>query len=110
NGEGDGIVGSTMHYFAGYYLINWYSARIYAYKTYIIQALKQLVEFNAIYEKNRFQNKGAYVDDDDFVAGTRGEFPIIVKENNMNYIIPLNYSAMCGNFLYQRDINIMILH
>src|SRR5699024_9530851 len=38
NGEGDGIGGLIIDYFAGYYLINWYSAGIYAYKTYIIQA------------------------------------------------------------------------
>jgi len=108
NGEGDGIGGLTIDYFAGYYLINWYSAGIYAYKTYIIQALKQLVEFNAIYEKKRFQNKGAYVDDDDFVAGTRGEFPLIVKENNMHYAVHLNDGAMCGIFLDQRDVRKVI--
>src|SRR5699024_12295580 len=61
NGEGDGIGGWTIDYFAGDCLINWCGAGIYAYKSYIIQALQQLVEFNAIYEKNRFQNNGAYV-------------------------------------------------
>lgn len=108
NGEGDGIGGLTIDYFAGYHLINWYSAGIYAYKTDIIQALKQLVSFHAIYEKKRFQQKGAYVEDDDFVAGTRGEFPLIVKENNMHYAVDLNDGAMCGIFLDQRDVRKVI--
>lgn len=104
NGEGDGIGGFTIDYFAGYYLINWYSVGIYTYKAYIIQALEKLVDFHAIYEKKRFQQKGEYIYDDDFVTGTRGEFPLIIKENDMNYAVDLNDGAMCGIFLDQRDV------
>lgn len=104
NGEGDGLGGFTIDYFAGYYLINWYSEGIYTYKKAIIEALEQLVDFQAIYEKKRFQQKGEYMDDDDFVAGTRGEFPIIVKENNIHYAVDLNDGAMSGIFLDQRDV------
>lgn len=104
NGEGDGIGGFTIDYFAGYYLINWYSKGIYTFKTYIIQALEQLVDFHAIYEKKRFLQKGEYMDDDDFVTGKRGEFPHIVKENGMHYAVYLNDGAMCGIFLDQRDV------
>src|SRR5699024_9386348 len=79
NGEGDGIGGMTIDCYAGYYLINWYSAGIYTYKKYVVQTLEKLHDFRAVYEKKRFQQKGEYIDDDDFVAGTRGEFPLIVK-------------------------------
>src|SRR5699024_1496866 len=44
------------------------------------------------------------MEDDDFVAGERGEFPIIVKENNIHYAVDLNDGAMCGIFLDQRDV------
>lgn len=104
NGEGDGVGGLTIDYFAGYYLINWYSAGIYSYKAYIMQALEELVDFHAIYEKKRFQQKGEYMEDDDFVTGTRGEFPLIVKENDMLYAVDLNDGAMSGIFLDQRDV------
>jgi len=104
NGEGDGIGGVTIDYYAGYYLINWYSEGIYTYKKVIVQTLDQLVDFHAIYEKKRFQRKGEYIDDDDFVAGTRGEFPLIVKENGMHYAVDLNDGAMTGIFLDQRDV------
>lgn len=108
NGEGDGIGGVTIDYYAGYYLINWYSAGIYTYKEYIVQTLEQLTDFQAIYEKKRFQRKGEYMDDDDFVTGIRGEFPLIVKENNMHYAVDLNDGAMTGVFLDQRDVRKVI--
>jgi 23S rRNA (cytosine1962-C5)-methyltransferase len=104
NGEGDGIGGFTIEYFAGYYLIHWYSQGIYTFKDYIIEALKELVEFKGIYQKKRFDTKGQYIEEDDFVTGERGEFPLLVKENGINYAVYLNESAMVGVFLDQRDV------
>src|SRR5690625_4228526 len=48
------------------------------------------------------------MDDDDFVTGTRGEFPLIIKENGMNYAVDLNDGAMCGIFLDQRNVRQVI--
>jgi 23S rRNA (cytosine1962-C5)-methyltransferase len=104
NGEGDGIGGLTIEYFDGYYLINWYSKGIYHFREYIIKALKELVEFKGIYQKKRFDEKGKYIEEDDFVAGERGSFPIIVKENGVCFAIYLNESAMVGVFLDQREV------
>lgn len=104
NGEGDGIGGFTIDYFAGYYLINWYSAGIYAYKKYVIDALKALTSFQGIYEKRRFKQDGKYIEGDDFVTGERGEFPLVIKENNIRYMVDLNDGAMCGLFLDQREV------
>lgn len=104
NGEGDGIGGLTIDYFDGYYLINWYSEGIYSFKDKVIRVLDELGGYKAIYEKKRFDTKGQYIDDDDFVKGERGQFPIIVKENGMNYAVYLNDGAMVGIFLDQRDV------
>ncbi|ETI70818.1 class I SAM-dependent rRNA methyltransferase [Neobacillus vireti] len=104
NGEGDGIGGLTIDYFAGYYLLTWYSVGIYHFREYIIQALRELVEFKAIYQKKRFDIAGKYIEEDDFVAGERGQFPIIIKENGVNFAVYLNESAMVGVFLDQRDV------
>ena len=104
NGEGDGIGGLTIDYFAGYYLLTWYSKGIYHFRDYIIEALKGLVEFKGIYQKKRFDEKGQYIEEDDFVAGERGQFPLIVKENGVNFAVYLNESAMVGVFLDQRDV------
>jgi 23S rRNA (cytosine1962-C5)-methyltransferase len=104
NGEGDGLGGLTIEYFDGYYLINWYSKGIYHYREYIIHALKELVNFKAIYQKKRFDVSGKYIEEDDFVAGERGNFPIIVKENGVNFAVYLNEGAMVGIFLDQREV------
>ncbi|MFF2449482.1 class I SAM-dependent rRNA methyltransferase [Neobacillus sp. NPDC058068] len=104
NGEGDGIGGLTIDYFAGYYLLTWYSVGIYHFREYIIQALQELVEFKAIYQKKRFDIAGKYIEEDYFVAGERGQFPIIIKENGVNFAVYLNESAMVGVFLDQRDV------
>ena len=108
NGEGDGLGGLTIDYFDGYYLINWYSEGVYSFKNAVIGALKRLVEFKGIYEKKRFDAKGQYVEDDDFVAGERGEFPLIVKENGVNFAVYLNEGAMVGVFLDQRPVRKLI--
>lgn len=104
NGEGDGIGGVTLDYFDGFYLFNWYSKGIYAYREPLIEALKSLVDYKGIYEKKRFDTKGQYIEDDDFVEGERATFPLVVKENGMNMAIYLNEGAMVGVFLDQRDV------
>jgi 23S rRNA (cytosine1962-C5)-methyltransferase len=104
NGEGDGIGGFTIDYFDGYYLINWYSEGIYKFKDAVIKSLQNSVEFKAIYEKKRFDTKGQYMEDDDFVIGERAEFPLLVKENGVTFAVYLNDGAMVGVFLDQRDV------
>jgi 23S rRNA (cytosine1962-C5)-methyltransferase len=104
NGEGDGVGGITIDYFDGYYLINWYSKGIYQFRKAILDALGESVEFKGIYQKKRFDAKGQYLEDDDFVAGERGEFPIIVKENGVQFAVYLNEGAMVGVFLDQREV------
>ncbi|KKI88936.1 50S rRNA methyltransferase [Bacillus sp. SA1-12] len=104
NGEGDGLGGLTIDYFDGYYLISWYSKGIYRFRDYIINALKELTHFKAVYQKKRFDDNGKYIEEDDFVTGERGTFPLIVKENGENFAVYLNENAMVGVFLDQRDV------
>ena len=108
NGEGDGVGGLTIDYFDGYYLINWYSEGIYEFKDYVIHSLKKLVPLKAIYQKKRFATKGQYIEEDSFVIGERGQFPIIVKENGAKFAVSLNDGAMVGVFLDQRNVRKII--
>ncbi|MEH7609964.1 class I SAM-dependent rRNA methyltransferase [Gottfriedia acidiceleris] len=108
NGEGDGIGGLTIDFFDGFYLISWYSEGIYQFKEWVIQAIKNIVEFKGIYQKKRFDTRGQYIEEDDFVMGERGQFPIIVKENGVNFAIYLNDGAMVGVFLDQREVRKLI--
>ena len=103
NGEGDGIGGLTIDFFNGYYLINWYSQGIYSFKEQIVEALKKSVEFDAIYEKLRFE--GITPDHaDGFIIGTPATFPIVIKENGVNLSIFFDEGAMVGLFLDQREV------
>lgn len=104
NGEGDGIGGLTIDYFDGYYMVSWYSEGIYSMKHHVYGVLDKIVNAKAVYEKKRFDTKGQYIDQDDYVSGTPGDFPIIVKENGMNFAVDLNDGAMTGVFLDQRDV------
>ena len=108
NGEGDGVGGLTIDYFAGYYLVTWYSEGIYYFKDAITQALLNVADVKGMYEKKRFDVKGTYIDDDDFVTGDRASFPLIVKENGINFAIYLNDGAMVGVFLDQRNVRRVI--
>ncbi|HDX9576821.1 TPA: class I SAM-dependent rRNA methyltransferase [Bacillus pseudomycoides] len=104
NGEGDGIGGLIIDYYDGYYVISWYSEGIYQFSKEIIESLQNVATFKAIYQKKRFDTKGQYIEEDDFVTGERGEFPIIVKENGVNFAVYLNDGAMVGVFLDQRNV------
>jgi 23S rRNA (cytosine1962-C5)-methyltransferase len=104
NGEGDGIGGLTIDYFDGFFMVSWYSAGIYSLKHHVYGVLEKIVDYKGIYEKKRFDTKGQYIEQDDFVRGEQGDFPIIVKENGMNFAIDLNDGAMTGIFLDQRDV------
>jgi 23S rRNA (cytosine1962-C5)-methyltransferase len=108
NGEGDGIGGLTIDYFEGYYLINWYSLGIYTFKEEVITALKSIAVPKGIYQKKRFDEDGKYIEEDDFVWGEAPPFPLIVKENGVNFAVYLNEGAMVGVFLDQREVRKLI--
>jgi 23S rRNA (cytosine1962-C5)-methyltransferase len=108
NGEGDGFGGFTIDYFDGYYLIQWYSKGIYQFKEEIVTSLKKLIDYKGIYQKKRFAQDGKYVEEDDFVAGKKAEFPLLVKENGVQFAIYLNEGAMVGVFLDQREVRKLI--
>ncbi|WP_017380677.1 class I SAM-dependent rRNA methyltransferase [Paenisporosarcina sp. TG-14] len=104
NGEGDGVGGCTIDFYAGYYVISWYSEGVYKFKDDIIQALTKLVDVKGLYEKKRFASQGTYMDDDDFVSGEKAPEPLLIKENDINFAVYLNDGAMVGIFLDQRDV------
>ncbi|WP_394557720.1 class I SAM-dependent rRNA methyltransferase [Priestia aryabhattai] len=104
NSEGDGIGGLIIDYYDGYYVTSWYSEGIYQFKEYVIEALKSAPNFKGLYQKKRFNVKGQYIEENDFVVGDKGEFPLIVRENGIRFAVYLNDGAMVGVFLDQRDV------
>lgn len=104
NGEGDGIGGLTIDFFNGFYMVSWYSEGMYSFREDVYHALNNVVNTRGVYEKLRFDTNGQYVEQDDYVSGEKGEFPLIVMENGMNFAVDLNDGAMTGIFLDQRNV------
>ena len=104
NSIGDGIGGLSIDYYNDYFLFNWYSEGIYSFRNIIYKIFKKLVYYKGIYQKKRFDDNGKYIDDDDFVMGQRGEFPLTVKENGVEIAVDLNDGPMVGFFLDQREV------
>lgn len=85
-------------------MVSWYSEGIYSFRNDIYEALNAAVNTRGIYEKLRFDTNGQYINQDDYVSGEKGEFPLIVQENGMNFAVDLNDGAMTGIFLDQRNV------
>ncbi|MGN7310711.1 class I SAM-dependent rRNA methyltransferase [Alkalicoccobacillus gibsonii] len=104
NGEGDGIGGITIDFYAEYGVITYYSEGIYSMKEWVMEAVERTYPFIGIYEKKRFANKGTYVEDDDFVSGEEAPEPLAILENGISYAVYLNDGPMTGIFLDQREV------
>lgn len=110
NGEGDGFGGFTIDHFNGYYLIQWYSLGAYSFRDEVYRAVRDIKGWKGTYEKKRFAQDGQYVEDDDYVEGEKATFPLLVKENGIQFAVYLNDGAMVGVFLDQREVRKRIIH
>ena len=103
NAEGDGIPGVTIDHYDGFAVVSWYSEGIFRYQTAIIAAFQAVCpETEGIYEKCRYQRKGALISR--YGRGGAAPTPLIVKENGINYATYLDDGLMTGIFLDQRDV------
>ena len=107
NGEGDGIGGVTIDFYAGYAVFSWYNAFIFAQKKEILSAFKVVFpEIIGIYEKIRFvsTDKNSVSKESSFVSGKEASEPLLVKENGVIYATYLNEGLMTGIFLDQKNV------
>src|SRR5699024_5200588 len=83
NGEGDGIGGLTIDYYAGYAVVSWYNTTIYHHRQLIMETfLKVYPEILGIYEKNRFKSD---LPESNHDVGKVALVPLIVNDNNFRY-------------------------
>ncbi len=103
NGEGDGLGGLTIDYYADYYVFSWYSVGIYQHQKMILEAFKKAVPSRkGIYQKFRYDTKGATYDS--HIFGETAPEPLIVVENGIQYATYLDDGLMTGIFLDQREV------
>ncbi|MCY3067732.1 class I SAM-dependent rRNA methyltransferase [Aerococcus loyolae] len=104
NGEGDGLGGLTVDYYAGYLLLQWYSLGIYQNKAAIIAALAAVYpEALAMEGKNRFKSQQV-PHKNELLWGQATNQPVLIKENGINYVTRLSDGWMTGIFLDQRRV------
>ena len=102
NGEGDGLGGFTVDYYAGYAVFNWYNQGIYSYRSVILEVFLQIFpEIKGIYEKKRYRTTH---EETDFVTGEQAPDPLLVLENGIRYAVHLDDGLMTGIFLDQRHV------
>lgn len=104
NGEGDGLGGVTVDWYAGFIQLNWYSQGIYHYHEVLVSALKSHVpNILGIYETRRFDQQ----ESEQAISHLEGQLapePVAIRENGIQYAIHLGREWMTGLFLDQRQV------
>lgn len=102
NGEGDGLGGLTVDYYADYAVFSWYNAFIYTQSTDIIAAFQSVYpEIKGIYEKIRFEGPTF---ETRHIWGETAPEPLSIMENGVTYATYMNEGLMTGIFLDQKEV------
>lgn len=102
NGEGDGIGGVTVDYYADYLVISWYNETIYHFKQMIVASLLAIfTEAKGVVEKIRFKSA---LKESHWLAGEKPQEPLVVLENGVSYAVYLDEGYMTGIFLDQKEV------
>lgn len=102
NGEGDGLGGVTVDFYADYLVVSWYNQTIYHLKDNILASLKQVYpNMRGIVEKNRFKEAKQ---ESQWVLGEKPAEPLLVQENGVTYATYLDEGYMTGIFLDQKEV------
>ncbi len=102
NGEGDGLGGILVDYYAGYAVFHWYNKGIYMHRHAIYTAFQQQFPMvKGIYEKKRYPS-ARQTEASDFVRGEQAPEPLVVSENGLQFVVQLDEGHMTGLFLDQR--------
>ncbi|MDT1939326.1 MULTISPECIES: class I SAM-dependent rRNA methyltransferase [Carnobacterium] len=103
NGEGDGLGGLTIDYYADYYVFSWYSEGIYTHHELILKAFQAVIkDCLGIYQKFRYDLKGK--EQVSHFVGKEAPAPLMVLENGIRYATYLDDGLMTGIFLDQREV------
>ncbi|KRN54774.1 class I SAM-dependent rRNA methyltransferase [Carnobacterium divergens] len=103
NGEGDGLGGLTIDYYADYYVFSWYSEGIYKHHSVILKAFQAVIKnCLGIYQKFRYDVKGKEYSS--HISGEIAPTPLIILENGIQYATYLDDGLMTGIFLDQREV------
>lgn len=101
NGEGDGLGGITVDYYAGYLVVSWYNKTIYHFRRMLTDCLQKILHPKGIVEKIRFASE---LPESHWVSGEKPHEPLLVFENGVKYATYLDEGYMTGIFLDQKEV------
>lgn len=102
NGEGDGLGGLTIDWYAGFAVFSWYNEAIYQHAELLLAAFQEVYpEVQGASEKIRFKSD---LPESSWLFGQQPAEPLIVQENGVNYATYLDEGLMTGIFLDQKDV------
>ncbi len=102
NGEGDGLGGVTVDYYADYLVISWYNETIYHLKDSVVNSLlAAFPQAKGTVEKIRFKSDQK---ESQWLAGEKPQEPLLVLENGVSYAVYLDEGYMTGIFLDQKEV------
>lgn len=102
NGEGDGLGGLVVDYYAEYAVFHWYNKGLYMHRHHIYDAFQNnFPMIKGIYEKKRYPS-AQKSDMSDFVRGEKAPSPLVISENGIYFDVHLDDGYMTGLFLDQR--------
>lgn len=109
NGEGDGLAGLSIDWYAGHALFSWYNSFLYRHKQWLIEAFLEIFpEVISIYEKIRFYSP--HLTESSHVWGDKAPQPLLIKENGVVFAVYLNEGLMTGIFLDQINVRRMLVN
>ncbi|MDO9067196.1 MAG: class I SAM-dependent rRNA methyltransferase [Deltaproteobacteria bacterium] len=108
NGEGDGLPGLTVDRYAGYLMVQLYSAAWRPYLTLLTTVLQELLSPLGVYEKVRPRETRELESVSDsknysrLLGGEAAPQRLEVQENGLNFLVSLEKGLNSGLFLDQR--------
>ncbi len=109
NGEGDGLPGLTVDYYAGYLMVQLFSEAWDVHLRQILAALQAVFPTSGIYRKLRPQEtraleaKSQNKNYSRLIQGQAAPTPLIVEENGLRYLVDMAEGLNTGIFPDQRN-------
>lgn len=105
NGEGDGLGGLIIDYYADFAVFSWYNNSLWqAHQLLQAAFLAVYPEIKGIYMKRRFPEQATSLPESWHAWGAEAATPLVVQENNIAFATYLNEGLMTGIFLDQREV------
>lgn len=110
NGEGDFLPGLIVDRYAGYFVCQFYTAGMEAFKKEVVAALSELAPMTGIFERSegRVREEEGLEAAVGVLAGTPPPETLAIQENGQKFLVDIRRGQKTGFFLDQRDSRLFL--